>query len=501
MALSGSFYNYPVTASYGNFGLYCEWSGTQSVSGNYTDITMNVYLRYWSLNVSARSDSTVSINGVSETYTVGAINHDAGKDYYRLIKTYTVRVPHNNDGTKSCTLSASWRMSGVYSGVSVGTITASTTVTLNTIARASSITSASNVTLGNACSVTWTPASSGFRYKLKFAIGNWTYTTNYISPNRTSSYTYTGYTIPTSVSSQLPSTASGTMTVYLYSYSGSTQIGSTASKNFIIYVPSNIIPTLGTVSATIVNSNSVINKWGIAVAGYTKVKISATASGSNGSTIKSFTISGGYSTTQNGTSLSYTGGIISSSGSKTFTVVAKDSRGRNSASKSTSSITFYQYSSPSVTTFTATRSETNAKKIIVKANWNYASVNGKNSTTATLYYKRSNTYTWSTYGTISRNTSITLTNDFEEIYSYDFRINVVDSIGSSAQMDAFVSTIEVLMDFKEGGKGLGIGKIAETDKMEVALDSIFIGDVFIRRGSIDIPLQTYIKNVANGLYD
>ena len=36
MALSGTFQNYPVSS----FGLYCEWRGTQSVTGNYTDITL-----------------------------------------------------------------------------------------------------------------------------------------------------------------------------------------------------------------------------------------------------------------------------------------------------------------------------------------------------------------------------------------------------------------------------------------------------------------------------
>ena len=63
MALSGSFYKYPVD----NFGLYCTWSATQSVTGNYSDVTLNVYLKYYTLSVGSRSDSTVSINGVSET--------------------------------------------------------------------------------------------------------------------------------------------------------------------------------------------------------------------------------------------------------------------------------------------------------------------------------------------------------------------------------------------------------------------------------------------------
>ena len=132
MALSGTFQNYPVSS----FGLYCEWSGVQSVTGNYTDVTLKVYLSYYTLDVGARSDSTISINGVSETYTVPAIEDYSSGWKKKLLKTKTVRVSHNADGTKSgVALSASWRFSGTYSGVSVGTITASTTVTLNSIDR------------------------------------------------------------------------------------------------------------------------------------------------------------------------------------------------------------------------------------------------------------------------------------------------------------------------------------------------------------------------------
>lgn len=493
MALSGSFYNYPTSS----FGLYCEWSGTQSISGNYTDVTLNVYINYYTLSVGSRSDSTVSINGTSETYTAAAISDMSSTSWHKkLIKTYTVRVPHNSDGTKSCALSASWRFSGTYSGVSIGTITASTTVTLDSIPRASSITSASNKTLGNACSITWTPAASSYTFKLKFSLGDWSYTTGTISPNSTSAYTYTGYTLPLAVANQLPSATTGTMTAYLYTYSGSTQIGSTASKTFTVTVPSTVIPTLSNVAATIVNTNSVISGWGVAVAGYTKVKVSASASGAYGSTISSFTISGGYSTTQTGTSLAYTGAVISSSGSKTFTVVAKDSRSRSSASSTTSAITFYAYSKPTVSSFTVSRSSSNAKQVVARANWTYASVNGNNVVTATLYYKKSSNTSWTKYGTLSKNTSTTLTTEFEETSSYNFKIVVTDSLSNSAQEEGFVSTIEVTMDFRAGGKGLGIGKIAESDNLEIAFDTIFMGNVYIQNDDgTKTLLADYIRSL------
>lgn len=131
MALSGSFSKYPVNG----FGLYCSWSASQSVTGNYSDVTLSVYLKHYSLYVGARADSTVSINGVSETYTAQAISCDGGTNT-TLLKTYTVRVSHNSDGTKTgVPLSAYWRFSGTYSGVDISSITASTIIDLNPIDR------------------------------------------------------------------------------------------------------------------------------------------------------------------------------------------------------------------------------------------------------------------------------------------------------------------------------------------------------------------------------
>ena len=133
MALSGNFSKYPSTY----LGLYCTWSATQSVTGNYSDVTLKVYLKYASLYVSARDDCTASINGTSETFSSPAISEDdTSTTHSKLLKTKTVRVNHNSDGTKTgVKLSASWRFDGTYAGTSIGTITASATVSLDAIDR------------------------------------------------------------------------------------------------------------------------------------------------------------------------------------------------------------------------------------------------------------------------------------------------------------------------------------------------------------------------------
>ena len=101
MALSGTFQNYPVSS----FGLYCEWSGTQRITGNYTDVTLKVYLSYYTLDVGARSDSTISINGVSETYTIPAI-----EDYSSGWKKEAAE-DQNRAGQPQCGRNEIWRSS------------------------------------------------------------------------------------------------------------------------------------------------------------------------------------------------------------------------------------------------------------------------------------------------------------------------------------------------------------------------------------------------------
>lgn len=490
MALSGNVQTSAWQSSNGyDWRIVLNWTATQSITNNKSTISWNIKCSTSQGGYVVVGEVRATINGTEVFYrsTSDRSNCSNGTQ----IASGTIDVPHNNDGTKSVAMK-------IEAGIYVWAIseTGSNTFTLDTIARASSISSASNVTLGNACSVKWTPASTSFSYKLKFSIGSWSYTTGAISPSTTSEYTYTGYKIALAAANQLPSATSGTMTATLYTYSSSacsTQIGSAATKTFTVTVPTSVIPTISSCTAEIVNSNSTINGWGVAVAGYTKVKITAAASGSYSSTISSFTISGGYSATKTGTSLSYTGGTITSSGSKSFSVVAKDSRGRSSAKSTPTAITFYAYSKPSVTSFTATRSTSDQSKVIVKGNWSFSSVNSKNSATGTLYYKKSTATSWTSYGTISKNTSTTLTTNFDTTVSYNFKLVVTDALSNSAQDEAFVSTMEVLLDFRAGGKGLGIGKICESDSMEVSLDAKFFGTVYIN----GVTLEEYIQSIVS----
>ena len=179
MALSGSFHKYPTS----KFGLYCDWTGSQSATGNYTDVTLNVYLQFYTLQVGSRTDSTISINGESETYTAPAINDTSSTSWHMVhLKSKTVRVYHNSNGTKTgMSLSASWRFSGSYGGVSIGTIIASATVDLNTIDRSAPTVSfsTSNVTAnGFKISASSSAAADNWQYSLNGGASWTTFSSN-----------------------------------------------------------------------------------------------------------------------------------------------------------------------------------------------------------------------------------------------------------------------------------------------------------------------------------
>jgi hypothetical protein len=181
MALSGSFHNYPTS----QFGLYCEWSGSQSKTGNYTAVTLKVYLHVWSIYVGARRDGIASINGSSGTYSTPAINDDGGSWHLVHLFDRTVKVYHNSNGKKTdVPLSASWRLSGTYSGVSIDTITASTTVDIDTIDRSAptvsvsaSIVSTSSITVKGSASKScnrWDYSLDGGSSWMNFSTSNGT---------------------------------------------------------------------------------------------------------------------------------------------------------------------------------------------------------------------------------------------------------------------------------------------------------------------------------------
>lgn len=486
-----------------------EWVADPDISSNSSTVIARVYM--WKTDGYTTGGSwnwpaSVSINdSVKDISTVNGVSlgSDTSSENPFYVGEHTVTIKHKSDGTQSCKISAS--ITGP-SGTSLAgaTLSGEATVELDKISRASTISSANDVTLGNVCSVTWTPQARSMRYKLRFSISSWSYTTGVINPRTTSAYTYTGYIIPVDVSNYIVSSTSGTMSVTLYTYSdsdGSNQVGSPSSLSFVVSVPEYVKPTISTSSYVLDNSfSSSTSSWDIAVATVTRVKLTASASGVYGSQVLRYSITGAYSTTLNGSSLNYTGGIIGSSGNKVFVITCIDSRGRSSDPVTIGPINFLPYSIPVVDRFNVSKDDVSGKPII-DLKWSITGLDGNNSGSATLYYKVSTATDWTTYQGNLTNDGTTLIDIYvDPLKSYNFYIRVVDLVGGEVTESAFFATLKVLLDFKAGGDGLGIGKICESPSMEVGMDAKFFnevtfnGDIIKNGETIEEYLTMFIAN-------
>ncbi len=462
-----------------------------SVESNTSAINLAIYVRRDNTGHTTYGNGTLTghVDGQPYTQNITTDTKVSGTDWVLFFAKDFI-ISHQNDGSKTITVTANfnWARTGNFLLNCV----------LTTIPRASTI-SCGNFTMGSTGTIEISSASASFTHTITYAWGNDIYSEEGIICTKTSS-TSISWTPSKNLAKAIPSATLGAGTLFCETYSGSTKIGTT-SIVFYCNVPNDIIPEIkpNSFSVEVDNSaNDVINGWGLCVAGYSKAKLTAEANGSYGSTIDSFDISGAYSTTQNGTSLSYTGGTLTS-GKKTFTVNARDTRGRSSASSS-KSIDVLFYSKPTVSSFTVARCSDNATKMEINANWAFSPVGGNNKISATISYKKPKEDAWTIceekiVNTNSHNWNIKLSATFEKTSSYNFKIIVRDSVGNSVPYEAFVSTVAVLLDFRAKGKGLGIGKMAESDSMEVALPTIFIGDVYIRNEGTDMSLKEYIQDI------
>lgn len=376
-----------------------------------------------------------------------------------------------------------------------------------------SISSAKDIYFGDNVSITWTPSASEFAYKLKFVLGSYTYTTDVLSPNRTTAYTYSDLTIPVSAASNIPNNVSGSMSVTITQYknsSSSETVGSSVTKRFKVTLKDDIVPTISTYSASLDNSNNAsVKAWGVGLVGYSKIKLLASASGIYGSTIKSFTVSGDYKASVSGSYLDYTGSVISTSGNKSFTITCTDSRGRISSAVTTDIISILPYTPPKFLSLSTTKEEygdTNTlnDRMVVTASWEYDTVNGHNSASGIAYYKESSATDWFEHtGVVENNIPFTLSDlKLDSKKSYNIRVVVTDAVGNSSDKSSFSSTTQVLLDFRAGGKGLGIGSICQKDGMEVFMDATFNKDVYIRTDSGDpLVLAEYIQLISKEIAD
>ena len=189
-----------------------DWSQEQDVSNNRSTITCKIYFTNdWSLSISGRSDNTITIDGTQKTFSSAAVSTTGT----RLFATVTQTVNHDSDGTKKLDINCVFKIAATLSGVYYSQITASATITLDSIARASSV-SMSTGTMGSSSTITISRASSSFTHTLTYTFGSATGT---IATKTTS--TSVSWTPALTLANQIPNATSGTCTIKCTTYNGS----------------------------------------------------------------------------------------------------------------------------------------------------------------------------------------------------------------------------------------------------------------------------------------
>lgn len=109
----------------------------------------------------------------------------------------------------------------------------------------------------------------------------------------------------------------------------------------------------------------------------------------------------------------------------------------------------------------------------------YSSCSSKNTITTATYYKKSSATSWTNASkAFSDNTAFTFGGSLTTESSYDIKYTLTDAFTTISVIDT-VSTASVVMDFKAGGTGVAIGKVAENNGFDVDMATEFRSTVKI----------------------
>ena len=310
--------------------------------------------------------------------------------------------------------------------------------------------SEATVEMGKSVTINTPAVNSAYRHTLRYAFGKATGT---IAENVASSKSWTP---PVSLASRIPDAASGIGTIYCDTYSGSTLLG-TKSVSITLTIPSSVVPSAGKLTAAVTEDTSGTGQF---VRGMGKAAVSLSgAAGVYGSTIKSYSVSGGGWSSNEST---LTTGILQAAGEITFTAVVTDSRGRTA--QTTCQIEVIAYDKPGISSLSVYRCDsTGAKKnagtyaaIEIKAS--YSAITG-NTVTLKAAYKLTSDASYGNDTVLTNSGKTVIGGALSASHTYDVRITVADKF-NTATVTASLRTKNVIWSVLPKGLGFAIGKVA-----------------------------------------
>ena len=392
--------------------------------------------------------------------------------WYKL-GSKSITVGHNADGTGSVTLSAEWDC-GWDSAYTPRHLALSETVTLTTIPRASSV-SASGDTLGQPVAITISRASSSFTHKLYYSCGSISWAG--IASDVDTSYRWTP---PVSLAAQAPNASTVVLSVIVETYNGSTYIGA-SSVQITLAVPSSVVPTLSVATS---DQTKVSATYGGYVQLRSKLKVDLTASGAQGSTIKSYSIKLGdiYAVS----AASGTTDYLPTSGALTLTCTVTDSRGRTTTK--TQTITVLAYSKPTISDIAAARCNqdgtANRMGDYGKVTFSGAitALSNKNTAAYAVQYREVGTEIWSNAGSAAAGNyapaGAYVVFAADKSKRYEVRVVATDAFEAIGSAVRDLPAAYALLHHAKHLLSMGIGRLCDkANALQVGLAAYFDEDV------------------------
>lgn len=487
---------------------------SQSTSGNYSNVTVSVVLKAnssaYSAYNSVASDNWVTVTVAGKTVANKVNMAMSITTTGQTLYSDTVKVYHNDDGTKKAKITASFSMNN--SILSSGS--ASGTLSLTTIARVSPIAfdGADTIDAGaGSLAVTISPYSSAFSHSAL-----WTFGSESVTQDLPTGTNATSLNIPKDWLLQFPAAESMTGTVKVTTLNGTSSIGS-KSLTFTVTCPVDVVPVITSATWSADNSSSQIGSiaanTGMAIANVSVITVSATLQEdpyvapasikAEGLGIGSINVEG---------SLSVELGKPITSGDIKVTIT--DLRGRM-AETTISGISVASYIPPTLRSAAIARclsdktesATADAKFGVVAyaADFSTTVPTVENPVTLTITRADNAAIIYKQVEITNKTDSVLFGEKeggtegvFEVDSAYDIRVTLSDAMGGTSSLVGTIPSVEFMFHFGNGGKSITIGgtcdvgqeglKIEWPTKGEGFAQAVLalLGDYIVEHGSNDI---------------